>query len=62
MDEFLNYTHNDNANINELKRLADNHETIKDTMGKLVLAPVDFSKPGLRILDSACANGRSRLA
>lgn len=41
----------------ELKRLADNHEVFKDAMGGLLLAPVDLSKPGLRILDSATADG-----
>jgi hypothetical protein len=43
----------------ELKRLADNHEVIKDAMGGLILAPVDLSKPGLRILDCATADGIS---
>jgi gliotoxin biosynthesis N-methyltransferase len=45
------------GHVRELKRLADNHEVFKDAMGGLLLAPVDFSKPGLRILDSATADG-----
>lgn len=41
----------------ERKRLASNHFIAKDaTGGKLVLAPVDFSKP-MRILDSGTADG-----
>ncbi|KAL8896245.1 MAG: hypothetical protein Q9207_007798 [Kuettlingeria erythrocarpa] len=42
----------------EVERLTRQHEVIKDHMGgKLVLAPVDLSTPGLRILDSATADG-----
>ena len=40
----------------ELERLATQHYVIKDEMDKLILAPVDLSKP-LRILDSATADG-----
>jgi len=35
----------------EVGRLSNQHEVIKDEMGKLVLAPIDLSRP-LRILDS----------
>jgi hypothetical protein len=42
----------------EAQRLQLQHEIIKDAMGgKLVAAPLDLSKPGLRILDSATADG-----
>lgn len=41
----------------ELQRLADNHEVFKDVMGGLLFAPVDLSRPGLYILDSATADG-----
>ena len=41
----------------ELKRLHDNHEVFTAAMGSLLLAPIDLSKPGLRILDSATADG-----
>ncbi|KAK7746791.1 hypothetical protein SLS53_001979 [Cytospora paraplurivora] len=41
----------------ERKRLASNHFIIKDAMGgKLVRAPVDFSRP-VKILDSGTADG-----
>jgi hypothetical protein len=44
----------------EAQRLQLQHEIIKDAMGdKLVAAPLDLSKPGLRILDSATADGKS---
>lgn len=45
------------GNPEELERLDLGQAVISDYMGKLVYAPVDFSKPGLRILDSATANG-----
>ena len=38
-------------------RLTNQHEAITGSTGKLVFAPVDFTKPGLRILDSATADG-----
>lgn len=41
----------------EIARLTLQSKVIKYTMGKLVLAPVDLSKTGLRILDQACADG-----
>lgn len=41
----------------ELKRLSDNHEVITNAMGGLFMAPVDLTKPGIRILDSATADG-----
>lgn len=44
-------------NNGELRRLGDQHAVLKSAMGTLVLAPVDFSKPGLRILDSGTADG-----
>lgn len=41
----------------ERKRLASNHFIAKDAMGgKLVRAPVDFSRP-VKILDSGTADG-----
>ena len=42
----------------ERKRLASNHFIVKDEMGgKLVLAPVDFSRP-VKVLDSGTADGK----
>jgi hypothetical protein len=40
----------------EISRLSNQHDVIKDEMGSLVLAPLDLSKP-LRILDSGTADG-----
>ena len=45
------------GNADELQRLTCQHEVIKAHVGKLILAPLDLSKPGLRILDSATADG-----
>ena len=47
------------ADPEELNRLTDQHQLIKDHMGTLVLAPADLSKPNLRILDSATADGKA---
>lgn len=42
----------------EISRLTDNHLVYTDAAGgKLSFAPVDWQKPGLRILDSATADG-----
>lgn len=41
----------------EVERLSYQHEVIKSFMGSLVIAPVDLTIPGLRILDSATADG-----
>lgn len=42
----------------EQQRLEGQHEVLLYHMGKAIYATIDFSKPGLRILDSGCANGR----
>ncbi|ETS77614.1 hypothetical protein PFICI_09676 [Pestalotiopsis fici W106-1] len=44
-------------NEGELQRLANQHEIITKYLGTLALAPVDFSRPNLRILDSGTADG-----
>jgi hypothetical protein len=41
----------------ETDRLALQHEIIKEHMKDLVKAPIDLSKPGLKILDQATADG-----
>lgn len=44
----------------ERNRLASNHFIAKDAMGgKLVQAPVDFSRPA-KILDSGTADGKCK--
>ncbi|RMZ66221.1 Demethylmenaquinone methyltransferase [Pyrenophora seminiperda CCB06] len=46
------------ASPTETQRLRMQHDVIKDAMGgSLVTAPIDLSQPGLRILDSATADG-----
>ncbi|KAI1101880.1 hypothetical protein F4804DRAFT_314746 [Jackrogersella minutella] len=59
MTVFMNKTKADDDNVSEQVRLEDQHETVIYAMGgKALYAPVDLATPGLRILDSACANGR----
>ena len=42
----------------EVTRLRDMHLTYTEAAGgKLTLVPIDFHKPGLRVLDSATADG-----
>lgn len=49
------------ANVAEVDRLSAQHYVVKNAMGgKLVLAPIDLSKPDLRILDSATADGKKQ--
>ena len=46
------------TNPNEIQRLTLQHADLKDAFeNKLVLAPNALSRPALRILDSATANG-----
>ena len=54
----MEHTKADDDNKHELARLESQHEVMVHAMGKLVFAPIDFSDPGLRILDSGTANGR----
>lgn len=46
------------ASDDEISRLSNQHNVIKDAMGGLLLAPIDLSAKPLRILDSATADGR----
>lgn len=41
----------------EISRLANQHDVIKDEMGGLVFAPINLTTAPLRILDSATADG-----
>lgn len=41
----------------EMARLSNQHEVIKDAMGGLLLVPVDLSIGAKRILDSGTADG-----
>jgi tRNA1(Val) A37 N6-methylase TrmN6 len=46
------------ASDDEIQRLTDQHVMLKSGMGgTLVVAPIDLSRPGLRILDSGTGNG-----
>ncbi|EOA82299.1 hypothetical protein ACJQWK_05011 [Exserohilum turcicum] len=59
MEVFMDKTESFDNHVTEQVRLEDQHETIMHAMGgKAVYAPIDLTQPGLRILDSACANGR----
>lgn len=53
----MDHTKNHDNNVLEQQRLEGQHEVMIYTMGKPVYTPIDFSEPGLRILDSGCANG-----
>jgi hypothetical protein len=57
MNEFMEHTKNVDDNQTEQLRLEGQHEVMLYAMGKALYAPVDLSKPGLRILDSGGANG-----
>ena len=44
----------------ELLRVTTQHKILKaGYSNKLIQAPINLSQPGLRILDSACADGKS---
>jgi hypothetical protein len=59
MTVFMDKTKGRDDNVAEQARLEYQHDTILHSMGgRALYAPADLSKPGLRILDSACANGR----
>ena len=60
MDDFMEFTAQQ-GHMAEVQRLRDNHDVVKADMGRLLFAPVDFSKPGLKVLDSAAADGESCL-
>lgn len=45
------------AGQSEVERLDMQHKVIADHMTQLILAPIDLSKPGLRILDQATGGG-----
>ncbi|KAI0411482.1 hypothetical protein F5X98DRAFT_46755 [Xylaria grammica] len=58
MAEDKNQTHYFlDGNPEELERLQLGQEIISDCFRKLVFAPVDLESPGLRVLDSATADG-----
>jgi hypothetical protein len=60
MDDFVKHTKDRDGNRSEVQRLRDQHDTILNAMGgedSLILPPIDLKKPGLRILDSGCADG-----
>ncbi|KAF4247786.1 hypothetical protein CNMCM8980_007009 [Aspergillus fumigatiaffinis] len=43
----------------EKRRMNMQHDLIKTYMGKLILAPLPFNQPNLRVLDSGTFNGKS---
>lgn len=61
MEDFVKHTKDQDDNKSEKARLSGQHEVLVDAMGgisKAVVAPLDTSKSGLRILDSGTADGR----
>lgn len=60
IEEFMKTT-KEAGHTAELQRLTDQHAIVTDALNGLLLAPVDFSKPGLKILDSATADGKSTI-
>lgn len=57
MAEDKNQTHYFlDGNPEEIERLRLGQNVIKNYVGKLVFAPVDFNRNGLRVLDSATAD------
>lgn len=59
MEGYVEFTKQRDNKKSEKTRLAYQHEVVLNAMDdRAVLAPIDLSKPGLRILDSGAANGR----
>ena len=46
------------ANKSEMERLDMQHKVILASKPDLIQAPIDFSKPGLKILDQATGSGK----
>ncbi|KAM0723888.1 hypothetical protein Q7P37_000878 [Cladosporium fusiforme] len=57
MESFEKHTRARDNNPRESTRLQTQHRVIIHAMGKQVLAPIDLSQPGLRILDSGGSDG-----
>lgn len=59
----LSTTHTNDDNViftageSEVQRLDTQHKVVAASMTPSILAPIDFSKPGLRILDQATGSG-----
>lgn len=51
-------TTKDAGHTAEIKRLTDQHAIITDALNGLLVAPIDLARPGLKILDSATADGK----
>lgn len=45
-------------NLEEAARMQNQHEWLKGGAGGLVLAPIDLGRQGMRVLDSATADGK----
>lgn len=45
----------------DLRPLTAQHDAIKDCVGRLVLVPIDFTKPGARVLDSGTGDGMHKI-
>ncbi|EQB53491.1 N-methyltransferase sirN [Colletotrichum gloeosporioides] len=59
MQGYIKYTQDCDDNKSESARLHDQHDVLLHAMGdRAILAPVDFSRRYLRILDSGAGDGR----
>ncbi|KAK2729265.1 methyltransferase [Colletotrichum kahawae] len=59
MEGYIKYTKDRDGNKSESARLRDQHDVLLHAMGnRAVLAPVDFSRRYLRILDCGAGDGR----
>lgn len=45
-------------NVEEAERMQNQHEWLKGGADGLVLAPIDLQRRGMRVLDSATADGK----
>lgn len=45
-------------NLDEAERMQNQHEWLKGSAGGLVQAPIDLGRQGMRVLDSATADGK----
>lgn len=45
-------------NVEEAERMQNQHEWLKGGANGLVLAPIDLKRHGMRVLDSATADGK----
>lgn len=47
--------------VNDLRPSTAQHDAIVDCIGRLVVAPTDFTKSGTRVLDSGTGDGMHKI-